>query len=186
MWLTERPKKWLNTIIDKYAVQTIVAGLTVVGGSLVGFVEPVRAFLLKPLQLPTFAVLALSLTVVSLSGYLWYIKRPTKDWREFRQHEFDGIVWRWRWSSDNTIDNLMPLCPKCRYDIEPLEVGSADREFDFYCTLCDNRWVAKRADHIFPGLDTHYAVYQMGLKDRIYHLAQQEYGFDLTEKGVSE
>ena len=79
--------------------------------------------------------------------------------RQFRQGEYDGIIWRWRWKGrDVLVTSMKPFCAKCGTELdliirgeEWVRVGAITQirqDTHAYCTTCN------KADVIVVNCDT--------------------------------
>ena len=65
-------------------------------------------------------------------------KSPDPLYHKYTEDKFFEIIWRWRWIGTLT-DSLMPLCPKCLYELDyPPDYSGRTAEWYYVSFICDH------------------------------------------------
>jgi hypothetical protein len=69
---------------------------------------------------PVWLLSFLILCAVALVAFILLRLRAIRpDWRSYTQDEFFGVIWRWRYTSQGGVADLIPFCPACDTLIRP-------------------------------------------------------------------
>lgn len=96
-------------------------------------------------QAPNWLVWVLALvalpTVLAVIALGWLALRPEQQastWRTYTQDEFLGLRWRWNYFASGNLEDPLPFCPGCDYQVHPHHASAyaAVDRIGFYCDSC--------------------------------------------------
>ncbi|OOH99065.1 hypothetical protein CGK40_12595 [Vibrio parahaemolyticus] len=99
-------------------------------------------YLISPSTLPTWWVYLTSIyfviSIVLMLGHKFF--RAAVSWKDYKKDMFWGLEWRWSYSYFDEIIDLHSLCPECKYQLFPYDLGydyNQDRHQVLYkCEEC--------------------------------------------------
>lgn len=128
-------------------VGTVLAGLVVAGilGAF-GQIPIVSAWavdtwrrLVHPVSVPLVVLIVMTgALIVFVAGLvLKSIEPALPAWLEYREDNFLGIVWRWRYEGSHLAESsLRPFCPQCGTGMRGEQHGYKDMTTSFMCDEC--------------------------------------------------
>ena len=83
-----------------------------------------------------------------------------KDWYEYTQDIFFGLLWKWQYNSDGSIYNLQPHCPHCEYllDSNVDFRWRYDNQLMMKCPYCDKltgNWNSEYPNRVYRAIRLH-------------------------------
>lgn len=114
--------KWIAGLVAAI-IANIVAEKTTHFNLFAIFAKGFIAFwhwIIHPVSLPLWMAVLLPISgVVFMRAVYWRISRSAKPaaWLLYRKDEFFGVTWIWTYSGGE-INQLVPLCPRCEYELE--------------------------------------------------------------------
>jgi len=99
----------------------------------------------QPSQISNWLVWVLGLlavpTVLAILTFAWVAVRPEQQsstWRTYTQDEFLGLRWRWNYFPSGNLEDPLPFCPHCDYQVHPHHASAytAIERIGFHCDSC--------------------------------------------------
>lgn len=133
-WLTYRLNWWPGWITRRIA----------------GLWASLWAYMLSSFALPHWLLILLILfalpTIVFGCVFVWITLFPKKDttpdgatgphWSSYTTDLFDGLRWRWRYTSEGGIERVLSFCPVCDFQVFPDTTSSFADRISFHCESC--------------------------------------------------
>ena len=101
----------------------------------------------QPSQMANWVVWLLAVltipTLLILVALVWVAIRPSRaaaeDWRAYTEDELLGLRWRWNYFPSGRLEQPIPFCPKCDYQVFPHHASAfnAIERTGFHCDSCD-------------------------------------------------
>jgi hypothetical protein len=127
------------------AVGTFLLGLwPAIGGWLV----ELWAFGARPSKVANWVVWLLFLltvpTLLIFAALAWEAIHPNREmavaegWRTYTEDEFLGLRWRWKYFSSGKLEDPIPFCPACDYQVFPHHASAYNviERIGFHCDSC--------------------------------------------------
>jgi len=99
----------------------------------------------RPSQVPNWVVWVLVLlglpTIGGVAAIIWVAVRPTQEaetLRTYTQDHFLGLRWRWNYFPSGKLEDPLPFCPHCDYQLQPHQASAyaAIDRIGFHCDSC--------------------------------------------------
>jgi len=129
---------------------SILASVTYVAGRIwpafeqwiVGSISTIAAVVAAPVSVPLWLFLPIfAFALLPIVGFVLGRRKSfprTTTWRDFKEAEYFGVVWRWLYERDDTIIHLIPYCLHCNLQLNTSEryISQYQRGTEFHCDDC--------------------------------------------------
>ena len=146
---------WKDPVWSKVISAGILAACSVIGAYLLDLWPFIGGWLTslwrtagQPNQFANWVLWVLGLlaipSMILVSALIWTTLRPEQqtgdnNWRSYLEDHFLGLHWRWNYFPSGRLEDPIPFCPHCDYQVFPHNASqfrAVDR-IGFHCDSCD-------------------------------------------------
>ena len=122
-------------------VWVVLVGLVTVG-SLVslyaGWMMELWGWLNEPATPNNWQLMLIGIGPIAALAFLllWGRARGAKSIRRYNTDIILGIRWEWEYGKPGKIENLVPYCPRCGFQLATFGLSKDEKRVQFFCELC--------------------------------------------------
>jgi len=137
--------KILNKILSHPVVSTVVATILIgIGTQLLGWwplitnaILAAWQFIFTPILIPLWLLALLSFSAVAIVIIIFVVVFHRETHSDYTSDEFYGVKWRWQYFDGGSLDEPVPFCVKCDFQLKPT-FASSYSAVDHWVYRCEN------------------------------------------------